>query len=91
MIGDSHQQIYGFRGAKDALTSPLIANATRLYLANTHRFSYHVSNAANSVLLIKGESKSLVGHCDPNRLDCLTHDLQPPFTMLCRSNVGIFL
>ncbi|WP_236707411.1 hypothetical protein [Escherichia albertii] len=35
MVGDPHQQIYRFRGAVDALNSPSLATADRLWLTGS--------------------------------------------------------
>lgn len=62
LVGDPHQQIYRFRGADDALNSPLLNNATRLYLSQSFRVGNNIAEVANRLLAAKGESHSFYGN-----------------------------
>jgi len=54
-VGDKHQQIYGFRGAKNAMKKE--TDAKVFYLTETFRFSSEVAEMPNALLgTIKGES-----------------------------------
>ena len=52
MVGDPHQQIYRFRGAVDALNSPSLATADRLWLTGSFRVGPCVADVANAVLAL---------------------------------------
>ncbi len=60
MVGDNHQQIYSFRGARDTLET-LEADQT-LYLTQSFRFDNNVARVANMVLdEYKGEKRPIRG------------------------------
>ncbi|BDC78562.1 3'-5' exonuclease [Pseudomonas aeruginosa] len=59
--GDSHQQIYSFRGACDALEHPELAGSTDLNLTNSFRFGPAVAQIANILLSFKGETRKVTG------------------------------
>lgn len=59
--GDSHQQIYSFRGATNALDHPKLEGSTDLYLTQSFRFGPAVATVANSLLAFKGEQRKVIG------------------------------
>ncbi|MCG8566540.1 MAG: UvrD-helicase domain-containing protein [Desulfobacterales bacterium] len=60
MVGDNHQQIYSFRGARDTLKT-LEADHTR-YLTQSFRFDNNVARVANMILgQFKGEKRPIRG------------------------------
>lgn len=59
--GDSHQQIYSFRGACNALDHPALKNSRDLYLTQSFRFGPAVATVANNLLAFKGETRKVVG------------------------------
>ncbi|MBA3012908.1 MAG: AAA family ATPase [Proteobacteria bacterium] len=60
LVGDGHQQIYGFRGAKDTLKS--FSAARTLHLTQSFRFDNNVARVANMVLeTFKQESRRIRG------------------------------
>ncbi|TFI47040.1 ATP-dependent helicase [Diaphorobacter sp. DS2] len=61
IVGDPHQQIYRFRGANDAMSHPLLADADRMYLTHSFRFGPQVAFVANALLELKGETRPVVG------------------------------
>ena len=61
LVGDEHQAIYRFRGADNALDSPTLVDADRLYLTNSFRFGPKVAFIANALLSRKGETRPVVG------------------------------
>ncbi|HAT1583141.1 TPA: ATP-dependent helicase [Raoultella ornithinolytica] len=61
MVGDAHQQIYRFRGAVDALKSPKLTSADRLWLTHSFRFGRCIADAANALLSLDGETKKIIG------------------------------
>lgn len=79
-VGDSHQQIYSFRGAVDALDQSGFT-ATR-YLTGSFRFGSDIAEYGNSLLRLKNEQKELrgLGPCSPNDYSAL----------IARGNAAIF-
>jgi superfamily I DNA/RNA helicase len=59
--GDSHQQVYTFRGSDNALEHPSLRGSTDLTLTNSFRFGPAVAIVANILLAFKGETKKVNG------------------------------
>ena len=58
-VGDRHQQIYGFRGAINAMAS---LDIPEISLTESFRFGNEIANIANNILLTQlYESKKLIG------------------------------
>lgn len=90
LVGDSHQQIYRWRGADDALNLPIMHDADRLYLTNSFRFGANVAMIANTILEFKGETKKVVGRGGPDEIHfSIDSHLDKPFTILSRSVMGV--
>jgi superfamily I DNA/RNA helicase len=85
LVGDRHQQIYGFRGAIDALNR---MNATSLYLTKSFRFGPRIADAANRILALKGEQQRIEGW-DAVESSIGDVDTSAPYAMLCRTNAAI--
>jgi hypothetical protein len=86
-VGDPHQQIYGWRGAKDALA---ILPGQEFRLTKSFRFGDAIAAAANPVLASMGERFPLHGFS-------MIQDAVNPAggsayvdAVLCRSNAGVF-
>ena len=86
LVGDSHQQIYSFRGARDTLKK--IKTTRTLYLTRSFRFDNSIARVANMVLsTFKGESRPIMGTArnklkpkwDPER-----------YTVISRTNATLF-
>lgn len=61
-VGDTHQQIYRFRGAEDAMHSKAIEDGKSLYLTGSFRFGSKVAHVANSILKVAlGETAQVQG------------------------------
>ena len=87
MVGDRHQQIYTFRGARDAMDS-FEPDAT-FYLTTSFRFGAEVARTANALLsYFKGETHRLVGMKASDRLG--TVDTARQYTIISRTNSGLF-
>jgi F-box protein 18 (helicase) len=60
LVGDSHQQIYSFRGARDTLKK--ISSSKTLCLTKSFRFDNNIARVANMVLdTFKSEDKKIIG------------------------------
>lgn len=89
LVGDPHQEIYSFMGAKNAMAAAAATFPRRLILerrlACSFRFGYEIASVANSLLRLKGETACVLGaRRDPpsraNRRDDTqrTHKITPP-------------
>lgn len=85
-VGDTHQQIYAWRGAVNAMEALAIPE---LALTQSFRFGPEVAEVANDILSLKGNEYALRGFdalaTRVRRLD----RQENPRTVLCRSNAGI--
>lgn len=86
LVGDSHQQIYSFRGARDTLQK--IKTTKTMYLTRSFRFDYNIARVANMVLSnFKGESRAIVG----TARDKLKPQWDPScYTVIARTNATVF-
>jgi hypothetical protein len=64
-IGDPYQEIYGWRGAVNAMRRPLSAGVERLYLSESFRFNQTIANVANVLLAAQGEAMLMKGQDKP--------------------------
>lgn len=84
-VGDSHQQIYEWRGARDAL---VILPGHEARLTRSFRFGDAIAAAANEVLAAMGERFPLHGHSAIRDAVNPTSDAEID-AVLCRSNAGV--
>lgn len=84
IVGDPHQQIYGFRGARDTMTS---VTATReMVLTHSFRFNRNIATVANMILQqFKGEKRPLVGLKKKQNVE-----KNKRYTLIARTNSKIF-
>lgn len=61
ICGDSHQQIYRFRGAVNALDHSAMDGVDEMYLTSSFRFGPAVAHTANIILSYKGEELEIIG------------------------------
>lgn len=59
LVGDPYQSIYGFRNAIDAMNQ--IDTEQTLDLTKSFRFGEQISEFANSILALRGETKQILG------------------------------
>ena len=89
MVGDDAQAIYGFRGVVDALKTP----GQERPLLQSFRFGPAVADTANLILSFKPTYQAgfhkLRGFLQRSSL--LGPVTQPPYTVICRSNQGVFM
>lgn len=83
-VGDSHQQIYEWRGARDALN---ILPGHECRLTRSFRFGAAIAQAANGCLTAMGERFPLHGF-EVIRDEVINHHSRPD-AVLCRSNAGV--
>jgi F-box protein 18 (helicase) len=87
IVGDTHQQIYSFRGAKDTLEN--IRTTKTLFLTRSFRFDKKVATVANMVLgIFKGEKKQVVG--TPGTKTGKPEWNPDHYTVIARTNAAIF-
>lgn len=85
LVGDPYQQIYGFRGAVDAMQHVESDNIS--YLTNSFRFNQHIADVANLILqAFKDESHVIRGVGNHGSLQ----SVNIPYTMIARTNAGLF-
>ncbi|EDK8479870.1 DNA helicase [Salmonella enterica subsp. enterica] len=68
LVGDTHQQIYRFRGADNAMHAPQLEKADRLWLTHSFRFGPEVAEVANRLLALKGETHQVIGKGGADRV-----------------------
>jgi len=85
-VGDTHQQIYAWRGAIDALQQVM---APSLPLTQSFRFGEAVAELANTILAVKGERTMLKGLPSIPTVCEVLADRDYPRTVLCRTNAGL--
>lgn len=87
MVGDEHQAIYAFRGAKNSLLNKKVEN---LSLTESFRFGENIANAINSILKVtKNEEKKIKGHNDFDFVGDV--DNSKPFAIITRTNANLFM
>ena len=85
LVGDNHQQIYSFRGARDSLNT-FEAYKTE-YLTRSFRFDNNVARVANMILsAFKGETRSLEGTPVPRKPAWDPDN----YTIIARTNATLF-
>ena len=84
LVGDRHQQIYTFRGARNAMEN--IRSSRTFYLTNSFRFGEDIALIANKVLKIfKNEKHQLKG------VKLADHSSAPrDCAIIARTNAGLF-
>ncbi|CAN0242409.1 unnamed protein product, partial [Ectocarpus sp. 4 AP-2014] len=101
VVGDPHQAIYGFRGAKDYLKK--VKSFKTLYLTQVFRFPNPIASVANTVLLgLKRERRPLLGSLafpdgptkvvfEQERREWLQQDCESKgrFAYIARTNAGL--
>jgi F-box protein 18 (helicase) len=86
LVGDSHQQIYGFRGARDTLKK--IKTSKTMYLTRSFRFDNNIARVANMVLTaFKSENQRIVG-TPHNKLKPKWDNKH--YTVIARTNATLF-
>lgn len=94
LAGDPYQGIYQFRGARNAMTSSRLKDAEVMHLTKSFRFGPRVSEVANDLLALQGETKPLQGLAEG---DCvvpagqfhLRHSPNGQVTFLARTMMGV--
>ena len=91
LVGDTHQQLYSFRGSDNALSDPDLDTAVDLYLTKSFRFGPAVATIANILLSYKGETNKVVGAGYPTKVKAvLDSDAVRP-ALLHRTVMGVIM
>lgn len=85
-VGDEHQAIYAFRGARNAMA--LMPAAEEHALTGSFRFGPAIAAVANAILSAKGESMQLQGLGGPSVLGAI--NLRAQHAYISRSNSALF-
>lgn len=88
-VGDDHQQIYRFRGADNALNTPLLQSADILYLTNSFRFGPQIAAVANALLSLKHETKPVVGRRIGDNVILRLTEIPSQYAVLSRTVMGV--
>lgn len=83
-VGDEHQQIYGWRGAVNAMEQ---LDGEHAYLSQSFRFGNCYAELANIILELKGEKCKLRGNEKINSI--IVSEKPPSYTLLARTNAGL--
>lgn len=83
-VGDRNQQMYGWRGAVDAMGQ--ITDSTRLSLTKSFRFGPAIADAANDWLELIGSDLRLRGHDPVDSRIVEPGSMADPRAVLCRTN-----
>ena len=86
-VGDTHQKIYSWRGAVNAMESLSIHE---LSLTQSFRFGAEIAKFANTILKKKGEKRELLGF-DKIHSKLASIDESKKFTHLCRTNAELVM
>ncbi|EBJ5112170.1 ATP-dependent helicase [Salmonella enterica] len=89
LVGDTHQQIYRFRGADNALHVPQLECADRLWLTHSFRFGPEIAEVANSLLSLKGETHKITGKGGSDRVLTMVPRAFGHHAILHRSVCGV--
>ena len=85
-VGDTHQAIYGFRGARNAMA--LVDADETLFLTGSFRFGAAIADVANALLSGKGETIALQGLGAEGHVGFVWP--HQPYAFLARSNAAVF-
>lgn len=88
LVGDTHQQIYRFRGADNAMQAPQLENSDRLWLTHSFRFGPEVAGVANRLLALKGETHQITGK--GGRRPCSAHNAAEFWPSCCSSPICLW-
>lgn len=89
LVGDRYQQIYRFRGANNALSSPCLEHADRLWLTTSFRFGPAVAQMANMLLTMSGEEMKITGSGEDDEVVMHLPANVPHFSVLSRTVSGV--
>lgn len=87
-VGDTHQSIYGFRGAENAMETAACDESH--YLTGSFRFGQEVADVANAVLALKGEKVALRGLGRPSQVIAEPVIDRAGWAFISRANSAIF-
>lgn len=86
-VGDEHQAIYGFRGARNAMA--IIRSDEDFLLTGSFRFGPAIANLANAILEAKGEQELRLRGLGPSSVLGVL-PLRAPHAFIARGNTALF-
>lgn len=87
VVGDSHQQLYSFRGASNAMRK--FKATETLFLTRSFRFGQGIADVANMVLSnYKGERRQIEGTSEPAHIGHFARS--SPCAVIARANATLF-
>lgn len=86
IVGDHHQAIYQWRGARDALNE--FRGAREFALTHSFRFGSHIADAANALLDYLGDSRRIIG-AGPDMGGQGAVDHSQPYAFIARTNMTL--
>lgn len=92
LVGDIHQQIYGFRNVANPFNTNESENIKKFTLSQSFRYGYQISHLSNMILKeFKNESKKIFTCTSHTNLLTSVSQLQDPkkYTIIARSNIKI--
>ena len=87
LMGDKHQSIYGWRGARNVMEA--MPGFSEMYLSQSFRFGQKVADVANLILGFKNETVALIG-LKAVQSDLRRIDTRVQHTVLARTNASLF-
>lgn len=90
MMGDRYQSIYAFRGARNAMSDDIIADASKFYLTKSFRFGEGIANVASMLLNdFHAEERQIQG-LGKHQKSAFSVSKSNPYAVLTRTNGGLF-
>lgn len=84
LVGDTHQQIYSFRGAHNMMQNVSVSKT--LFLTHSFRFDKNIARVANMILqTFKGETRKVIGHRKKTK-----SSFSEGYTVIAKTNAKIF-
>lgn len=88
LVGDIHQQIYGFRNVCNVFDGRLSNNIYKFTLSQSFRYGYQIAHIANLFLeTFKNENKKIYSYGMNTNILLNTNTLNEQYTIITRTNI----